>query len=329
MARLRIALFIAVLLLTVFTLPGTAQLPVPGGPPPPPPLPTALFGRVLSVSEIYKNGAPIQQANLALLVRADTPDAPGKVPDDMAQQAAQMRTMADDMEHPYKDAKRPIPPDVADKARRLRDMATELLRWRQIDRTIDSTTAPPIEGVQRVPLDDVPIGIRVHVFARATKPVPPGQIPTDHLLVTKDVVHVSPGTATLLRRQTDVSGRNTFFELVGDVVKANPLTIVVGANADAGAGAVQNGLKLEFETPEHLGLIERIPQVVSDLFPGERFSAAVKMKSALDLDTIQRLLVFINVDAVSINDDERGVAEMHPLVDPPVMRVAGLPPPAP
>jgi hypothetical protein len=263
-----------------------------------------LFGRVLSVKQEDTTAGRVWRAGLALLMRAPEGSTVGKVPEDMAQQAASLNAAAAEYERAWRDSGRPVPRDVQDKARRMRDMAQELLRWRQIDWSISSNAPPTIDGVERVAITGIAVGDRLRIAARGDKPIAPGLLPQSVVLV-RDALQVNPSVAPMVRRLPVAPGlRQTFFEFVGDVSSVGPLVIQVAGRSDT-ASTPQAGLRIQVETPPQFGFIQRQPLAVSELKPGQRFSARVRLSAPLTVESVDRILVYVNVDTTAVFDEER------------------------
>jgi len=219
-----------------------------------------LYGRVVSVD------ANRQLAQVILLSHVTNLDAPGKVPDEMAQQAAALTVQATRLETKGKSAQR------------LRQQIDKLLHWREIDQTI-ATNITPLSGVQRVSLDQVTLRMRLRASVSVNGTLADQVVP-DHATATKDIVQVGKRVSPIIRRLPAVSRNDsTYFEVVGEVVQLNPLTLAV------------QGKTIVIATPPQVSFVQQTPITARDLTPGQRIVVRAGMVNDLKVASLNRMLV--------------------------------------
>jgi hypothetical protein len=220
-------------------------------------------GRVLEVDQRR------QQARLVLYLRVESPDAPGKIPDEMAQQAAHLTAQMQQLEQ----AGRAV--DVA----RMRAHINELLRWREVELKVTAGDTTPLVTMRRLPISQLAIGDRLRLNVMVDGELSPQVWPTRGLLV-KDAMQIGNRIPYMVKRlPAPPRLRSTFFEMVGDVVNLNPLVMQVGQQT------------IQLQVSQQVGVLQQIPISVRDLQPGARVTAMVRMKGPLEIAEINRVLV--------------------------------------
>jgi len=277
-----------------------------------------LYGKVIDVKTTDNNKPKpaLTTATLKLYIIADDPNAPGKVPDEMAQQAAEMQKRADKLEADLKAKSDTIPARYSDYLRRMRQSASDLLRWRETDGAITSADVPavPIEITKRINFADLTVGQRLHVVGRIggdrgnpgrSTPTPAPAIP-DSVMLIRDALVV--GTDVALQVQLTqpapqaggIAYRVAYYDITGDISSVDPLVLQVNAKDAAVAQKVQINVSRQF------AVLQRVPLAITDLQPGAKISATVTLNqnNKLLVDSIQQIKVLsgpINgVEAVNI-----------------------------
>ncbi|MHB9134484.1 MAG: hypothetical protein ACYDBB_25715 [Armatimonadota bacterium] len=226
-------------------------------------LPQVLNGTVLSV-DLGK-----QQITLAFYKHVSSPDAPGKVPDEMAQKAATLIANAKRLERDGK----------TDDAQRQRRIAAELLSWREIQQVITGSQRIPVTGLRIGPISQIEKGamIRVEVVAEGT--VSRDQLP-QRVVLFRDAEQVGEQIpAKVIRQQADPKANRTFLMLIGQVTDIQPLKLKV------------NGQSVQVDTPQHLRYLYRVPITARDIQPGQRVTAIVQMRNETAIENVKRLTV--------------------------------------
>lgn len=280
-----------------------------------------LYGKVIDVKTTDNNKPkpPLTTAALKLYIIADDPNAPGKVPDEMAQQSAELQKKADEIEAEWKGRKEVMPTRVTDYLRRLRQQASDLLRWRETDSTITSADVPavPIEVIKRMTFAQLTVGQRLHIVGRiggdkgnpgrtTPTPMPAPAIPESVMLI-RDASVVSADTPlqVQLTQPTTTAGggqyRVAYYDITGDIVSVDPLILQVNTKDAAVAQ------KIQVTTSRQFAVLQRVPLAITDLQPGAKISAIVTLNpnNKLLVDSIQQIKVLsgpINgVEAVNID----------------------------
>jgi len=213
-----------------------------------------------------------QNVRLMLYVHAPSADASGKVPDELAQQAARLIAQANELERRRKSPRL---------VQQLREQADELQRWREIEYNLTATANIPIIGIQRLPLSAVPLGIRVRLSAFAEGAVQDNQIP-ERLTLNSNLTQVGAHVKDQYKRLPQPARlRNTFFELVGEVVNVTPLTLRID---DRNVEILPN------PTTQHL-FSKQLPGTIQDLQPGRDIFVRAQMGNWSEIDRITRVLL--------------------------------------
>jgi len=235
----------------------------------------SLAGQVLSVDE------RAHQVKLGLYLLANSPSAPGKVPDDMALQIAQFNQVITDSEAKAAKAHNPQRRDeLLETARKAREMVERLKCWREIDQDVATTERIPVLGVRRVGIGQVTRGahVRLVVSVPATTVETPNKV-----ILLRDVLQISPRVPSTIRRYADRTGdSNNYLELVGDVTGANPLTITV------------QGKTVEVETRAQSRFIQIERLAMRDLTPGQFIFVHVQKDGELRIRRITRIAIAFN-----------------------------------
>ncbi|MEI7834059.1 MAG: hypothetical protein WCJ56_12790 [bacterium] len=274
-----------------------------------------LYGKVVDVKTTDNNKPkpPLTTVSLKLFIFADDPNAPGKVPDEMVQQAAELQKRADKLEADLK-VKGDQPARYSEYLRRMRQSASDLLRWRETDGAITSADVPavPIEITRRINFADLAVGQRLHIVGRIGdrgnpgRPTPAPAIP-DSVMLIRDALVV--GTDVALQVQLTqpapqaggIAYRVAYYDITGDISSVDPLVLQVNAKDAAVAQKVQINVSRQF------AVLQRVPLAITDLLPGAKISATVTLNqnNKLLVDSIQQIKVLSGpangVDAFGIN----------------------------
>ncbi len=272
-----------------------------------------LYGKIVdnkATANANNSKAPITTVTLKLLIQAENPNAPGKVPDEMAQQAAQLQKQADDLETEWRTRNVPMPQKVLESIRKMRQFAGDMLRWRESEETITSIDNPlvPIEAVKRLPFAQLILGQRLRIAGRfeanttpAGRADPATIVLPDSVTVIRDANVVSNDVPLKVQlTQSDATPRTAprvFCEIVGDVVSIDPLVLQVNAKDQP----VEQ--KVKVITSRQYGVVQRLPLAITELQPGQKIRAKVTMNPAnkLDVLSIQQITVLANAGIEGIN----------------------------
>ncbi len=275
-----------------------------------------LYGKVVDVKTTDNNKPkpPLTTAALKLFIIADDPNAPGKVPDEMAQQSAELQKKADEMEAEWKGRKEAIPAKLTEYLRRLRQQAVDLLRWRETDATITSADVPavPIEVIKRMTFAELTVGQRLHIVGRLGgaergNPGRPTPAIPESVTIIRDANVVGADVALqvqLTQPMTQTGGnayRVAFYDITGDIVSVEPLMLQVNAKDAAVAQ------KIQVTTSRQFAVLQRVPLAITDLQPGAKISVIVTLNpnNKLLVDSIQQIKVLsgpVNgIEAVNID----------------------------
>jgi hypothetical protein len=221
--------------------------------------PMLLRGKVTEINH--------QRAVLILYIKAPDVNAPGKVPDDFAAQAAVLQDQAERLEHKGK----------KQQAVKFHHLAAELRRWREVEQTIDANT--PLIGVTRRPLARIPKGVRLRMDVSVARPVAVGELPT-HVRLIQEPVQISPrvpcAAKALPRGPRDMI---TCMQLVGDVVHVTPLTIDI------------NGVTVEVSNPRDHFYIQSDMQSLRDLKLNQLIFVRALVRDDLTIDHIRTAII--------------------------------------
>jgi hypothetical protein len=238
----------------------------------------SVFGTVGEVNA----AAAKPSANLVLLTKVGNADAPGKIPDEMALRIADLEDRLKTIHARWGNP--PREPEAARQAAHMKVTIDELKRWREMPTTIGKEI--PLESVTRQPMSKLTVGTRLRIMARAERPAGNGRLP-DRMVLMRDALQVPEETPMVLRPGD--SGRT--YEFVGTVATLNPLVLQDGA------------LKVTVVAPAQLGFIQRKPATIAELLPGQKLRAVVRMKGEAEVQTVERMLVFVNVSVNEVPDD--------------------------
>lgn len=298
-----------------------------------------LYGKITDNKTIVnanKYKAPVTTVTMKLFIQTEDPNVPGKVPDEMAQQAAQLQKQADDMEAEWKTRDVPMPLKVIESIRKMRQFAADLLRWRETEETITSIDNPlvPIETVKRLPFAQLILGQRLRIVGRyEANTTKAGGVDATNIAIPDSVTVIRDANVVSndvpLKIQLTQSGatpgsapgtapRIMFYEIVGDVISVDPLVLQVNAKDQAVAQKVQ------VITARQYGVVQRLPLAINELQPGQKIRAKVTMNPAnkLDVISIQQIIVLasagiegINISFPGDNNDRfyQPAIEFHPV----------------
>ncbi len=231
----------------------------------PRPAAPAIPGKILVVD------AAQRQVRVLLYLRVMNPDAPGRVPDEMAQQAAALSGQAKKLE----DSGR------AEDARRIRRHIEELLRWRESEQVVPLDDHAMMVGLRRCEFNQVTKDTILRVLTVASGDLPASGTP-DHVALTRDASQVSENSTPLIRRlPTAPRTRTVYYEIIGQVTNNNPLILLVDDKS------------VQVDTPPQFAAILQTPVTVRDLQPGQRVLARVQLGGGGGVQRVKRLLVLL------------------------------------
>jgi hypothetical protein len=231
--------------------------------------------------------ARARQVRLALYLLAPRADAPGKMPDEMAAQVAQLKDAAEKLEQ----AGKPV------QAREIREHIDKLLRWRQVDQTVSVNDARLI-GIRRTNLAQLEKGTHMRMVV-STNAANATDLPA-RVTLERDVMQVGTRAEAGWHRYAGTKGGSqpgtrakTFFEVVGEVTAASPLTVQVG----------EKTIQVD-AAPQH-SFIQQTSININQVTPGQRFIARVRLAGPLEVQGVTRLIILIdNVDIPPLEDDD-------------------------
>jgi hypothetical protein len=254
-----IAAFVFVILLGIGLLPGLAQR----GPKGDAGGARAMPGRVLAVN------TRAQTAELALYFLAPGPDAPGKMPDEMARQAASLKALADQLRKQGRE----------DKANQLMSHVKKLLCWRELNYSVTNWAQTPIFGVRNTSLDQIMKGDKVLLAVKVEgNPLPEG-VPASAEL-NRDVEQLAPDANDAIKRMQDPGNRRrVFFEIRGEVTDTKPLTVRSGNTT------------VQIDTPDRYRYLQRAPLTPRDIRAGNRIQALVLLGAGPRVSAIRQINV--------------------------------------
>lgn len=232
-------------------------------------------GRVLAVN------ARAQSADLALYYLAAGPDAPGKVPDEMAQQAAALKSMADQ----YRQKGKP------DRANQLMEQVNKLLSWRELAYTINNWAQTTIIGTRIGSLDQIAKGDKV----KLTIQVDGSPRDAEQGELNANVEQLAPQTEDSIERMQDARDkRRTFFTIIGEVVSLKPLTV----RAD--------GKEIRIDTSDRFRYVQRVELTPRDVKAGNRVRALVQLGAGPQVRAVRQLLMLGDNAEIDFGTDDGG-----------------------
>lgn len=235
------------------------------------------------VGKVLEADAKQQTARLALLVLAPTADAPGKVPSEIAQRVAEMTARADELERRKRD------PQLL---QQLRDWIEKAQRWREIELPITAGDHIPMVGIKRIPLADIPRGIRLRLAAYADGAQPENQVP-EHVMLNNNPMQVGPRAKAFARRiPPPKNATSTFYELVGEVTTVSPLTLQI------------EGHSVVVDTTPRFSFIAQKPTPMSELRPGCTVFVRAQMTSWNEVGKINRIVILFDGQEGPLTDED-------------------------
>lgn len=238
-----------------------------------------LMGKVLEV----KQNPP--QLRLGLYLLAASPDAPGKVPDDMAKLAAELAAQATALEKQRKHAM----------AARLRQKVDELLRWRQVEYTVSPTPRQPVNimALRRSTFENLALGTSLRLQASVAEVVPETEIPKS-VTVMKDALQVAGKLPPSVRRMVVPGQRITFYDIVGEVVGVKPLRV-----------RTLNNTVVQVATPPEFGVLQLTSITPREIPQGQEVMVQADVKPDLTIQRILRVVVlFTKLESPPMLADE-------------------------
>lgn len=232
-----------------------------------------LPGRVLAVN------ARGQIADLALYYLAAGPDAPGKVPDEMAQQAAALKRAAD--QYRQKGNK--------EKADQYMQQVNRLLSWRELNYTANLAQMTII-GMRMSNLGQIAKGDKVKLTIQVEgNPRDPA-----HGVLTANVEQLAPQAEEGIERMQDARDkRRTFFTLTGEVVNLKPLTVRV------------RGKEVRIDTSDRFRYVQRVELSPRDIKAGNRVRAQVQLGPGPKILAVRQLLL-LGDNEIDFGTDDGG-----------------------
>lgn len=246
---------IVILLFGILSLPALAAGPANGA--------KTIYGKVLGID------APTKQASIAFAVHVSDPNAPGNMPEELAQQATTLADEAAQLEQKGQIAT----------AQRLRKHIEEIRHWRAVEATI------PLAGIRvysanHYPLDSAPQGLVLRVMVSVENPLSSVALPSVVTLNKDATVVMDKHPHPLIRQMPAVPGaRKTFFQLVGVVKSVQPLVLDI------------NGLTVQVDNPQNHQFVQQQPISFEDIRPGQKVSASVIMDGELTIGQIRSLTI--------------------------------------
>ncbi len=214
-----------------------------------------------------------QTITVELYAQAPNPDAPGKVPDEIAQRIAEMSARVNELGR-HKGRRQLL--------QQLNNWIAKAQCWREIEYTIIADDHVPVVGVKRLPLAMATQNARVRCSAFVEGVLPDGQLP-GIVILNSNLRQVGVHTAERLTRLPPPTRRTvrTFFELVGEVTNTSPLTVQVN-----GQSVVVN------QNPKAAHLfVQQRPVTFVDLHPGDDIFVRAQMASWSQVTKINRLFL--------------------------------------
>ncbi len=242
-----------------------------------------LPGKVIQVDGHAK------QMRLALYMLAPSADAPGNMPDEMVAQVAQLKDAAEKLEQAGK----------TEPAREIRDHIEKLMCWRQVDQLVAAGDTK-LFGIRRANVAQIAKGTRIRMIV-SSNTANATEVP-DHVVLERDVVqvgtHAVAGGHRIGGHAAGSGGRpethsKTFFEVVGEVTSASPLTVQAGDKTIHVSAA-----------PEH-SFIQQSAITPSEVTPGQHFIARVHLAGPLQVQSVARVIILLdNVEVPPLQDDD-------------------------
>jgi len=238
-----------------------------------------LPGRVLAVNP------RAQTAQLALYFLAPNSDAPGKVPDEMAQMAAKMKAYADQLRQQGKGP-------AADK---LMEHVRKLLCWRELGYTVTDWAQLPIFGMRATSLDQIAKGDRVLLTIEVEGNPPPDAVPARGPLA-KDIEQLPAQAEDNIKRMLNpTSKRRVYFEISGEVVDTKPLTVRAEGNT------------IRIDAPDRFRYIRRVQLSPRDVRPGNRVRALVQVGPGPEIRAVRQLNMLADNAEIDWGAEDGGV----------------------
>ena len=215
-----------------------------------------------------------QSVTISLYVLGASAEAAGKIPDEMAQQAAVLSGQAARLEKEGKTAQ----------AERIRKHVEELLRWREIDQTVPLDGTTPISGITRAGIADVTPGMRLRAVISVTNAPADGAVAL-HGVLTRDVTQLGQRAIPAIQRLPAVARTNsTYYVVIGDVIQSNPLVVTSGDTT------------VQIDTPAQYGCIKQVPVSANELADGQRVLVRAVMHGDLTIGALIRLMIVFHPD---------------------------------
>ncbi|HEY3378782.1 MAG TPA: hypothetical protein VGL77_14945 [Armatimonadota bacterium] len=254
-------------------------------------------GRIIAIDATHN------LLRVELLLHVTNGNAPGKMPAEMAQQAATLADQADQieaqananavrlMQEGHTDRATAVRQRTADLVSRLRRKVEEFRHWRATEITL--STATPLIGVTRTPLSQVTTGTLLRLLVSTDTPPANGSLP-GAVTLAKDALQIFRRNQAGYRPLASVRGvQRGFYDLNGEVTSANPLVVTV------------NGQSVRVDNPANQGLIQQQLLSMRNLQANMRIFARAALTGETQVGTVQRLLVYqANIDTtITPNND--------------------------
>lgn len=253
------------ILIAIFMLCASAALAQDAGDPLGPGQPGETPDRKVITGSITQVDAAHQSYTIALRLKVDDPNTPGKVPDELAQKAAQL---SDELKQAEKNGNE-------QRAARLRRLIAELLCWREVQRTITPADRVILVGTRRVPMKALAAGMRVGLALRVEAALPDGQVPPNATLIGDVAILNGLETKTFVRRQGVMPNKPvTFLHVVGYVVNTQPLTV-----------RVQNAL-IKVDVAPQFNALQNVAITAKELQPGQSVFAQVQLRNGAEVTRV-------------------------------------------
>ncbi|HEY3378783.1 MAG TPA: hypothetical protein VGL77_14950 [Armatimonadota bacterium] len=297
--KLQLVWWIGLLLVCLTAMPVLAQRQDPA-------MAKSVTGKILTV-DVAKG-----EFTVGYLIQVDNPDAPGKMPDDMAQQAttladqaaqldaqvAQMEERATSLEQAGATERakrtRAEQQDRMKRAAQVRQQVEQCRRWRLTERVVTATT--PIFGNDRLTLAQVPVGTRLMMMVSVEGTVADSTTLPTTVTLNSDPTEAGKTTAPPFRQFPVVKGTGkTFYTLTGTVVTADPLVLDV------------NGNHIQIDNPAHRVFLKQKRLTCAELQPGWRVFSRVQLNATFEIQAVLHIMV-----APNNNENHAELKELPP-----------------
>ncbi|HOF87609.1 MAG TPA: hypothetical protein PLZ36_05825 [Armatimonadota bacterium] len=203
-----------------------------------------------------------RSVRIALHLKVTDPNAPGNVPDELAQKAAVLQREMRQAEQQGENLR----------VQRLQRLIRELLSWREVHHVITAQDPVKLIGSRRVALATITPGMHVGLPVRVEGDAPEGQVPAAATLIG-DVIILPDDDTDTARIQGRAPGREkiTYMHLVGIVTAVNPLTVKV------------KDTTVTIKAEPQFSARQSVPITAKDLQPGLPLFAQVQLRNETEI----------------------------------------------